>query len=348
MIKMFNWKMNKKDSVSKSIKIEKNDAVAKSASSEVSIEGDSNDNSLVQPLASTDAIAVPTKTGLAKGKNPQAKKKQVKHQKNLKFIHMEPFVLHSIKLNKKDILKFIKNKSMSSLGDDYYYSYSYANGVLNFISVKSTEHATGCLPAFTYAFLNPGHYYYNQEKSKKFYFLVNKNGFVKLEVGTAEDLKPEHKNLQQLNNADFLKLPKTIFFEWSLQKSASIALGSSIVVFACSLIIALGISLQQNNYKDTISRSMRAVSEIKSTYEKISPVDVVSVIKSISEKTQGSGYVRYVKFDKANTVSNQKSDKLSYELVFNQLSLAEAFAKENGVQNDKTSVRVETSSLKIK
>lgn len=273
--------------------------------------------------------------------------KKEKEVKPTSYIHAEPFVLHSIKISKKDIMRYIRNKSVPSLGDDYYYAYTYANNILTFISIKSKEHAKGSLSRFAHAILNKGSFYYSPEKSKKIYFLENKNGLIKLEVGTAEDIKPEHRNLMSLQAEDLKKCPKTLFFQWSLQRQASVALGTSLVVFVISLIMSFGITLQQNNYHDTISRSMRAVGEIKKTYEKISPMDVVAITKNLVTKTKGSGYVRYVKYDK-NSKDNNQQQKLSYELVFNQLTLAEQFAKENGVKNELTSVKVETSDVRIK
>lgn len=279
-----------------------------------------------------------------------SKKEHQKKEKEIRpinYIHAEPFVLHSIKISKKDIMRYIRNKSVPTLGDDYYYAYTYVNNILTFISIKSKEHAKGSLSRFAHAILNKGSFYYSPEKSKKIYFLENRNGLIKLEVGTAEDIKSEHRNLMSLQTDDLKKCPKTLYFQWSLQRQASVALGSSLVVFVISLIMSFGITLQQNNYHDTISRSMRAVGEIKKTYEKISPMDVVAITKNLVAKTKGSGYIRYVKYDK-NSKDNSQQQKLSYELVFSQLTLAEQFAKENGVKNELTSVKVETSDVRIK
>jgi hypothetical protein len=206
------------------------------------------------------------------------KSKNQEKQHALEF----PFVADSVAIEKKDILNYIRGKSHALLGNDFYYSYVYKNGILSFLAFASKKYISGALPVIAPALLRNGKYFYSPG-GNIYYFIENNNGIIKTDVGYEE--KKDYTDITSVGELTG-DIPDTLSLRWSLQPENNKLLSIGITVFALSVIFFFVSDIKRGGTKQVITNADPVI-EIK----KQELPDVISKITDIGREVVGKGYI---------------------------------------------------------
>ncbi len=209
---------------------------------------------------------------------------QVSEKKKLKdFVHLEEYVAESVVIPKREIENYIKGRCIPILGDNFYYTYTYKNGVLLFIAGKSKNFVKGKFPVLSVVFMGEGDYYL-KDKNKEFYhYFISKGN----EIQHVITYKKPESGVEI--NEDLLlsvgKIPKQLRLRWSLDNKSYLSIG--LVVFFVGLLTYFFVLNEAYNKKDLIlkNRQNQLMSQVNvSTSAKISLADLLNKVeKSIED-----------------------------------------------------------------
>jgi hypothetical protein len=212
----------------------------------------------------------------------------------LKIVFEEPFCLDKVIIEKKDIIKYIKGKSIPLLGEDFYYCYTYDGGVLNFVSFKSSSYQTGAVHLVVKAILHEGRYCAQTPSSSILYYIDNDGQRINVEVDydVREGYEMLHAETARRDIQEALKSFATIRASWSLQKSALSINVLLIAVFAALMVAALTVSWKLKSAKVSFeAERARKSRPVASANISARLPDVVSVISKVGDEVYGKGVI---------------------------------------------------------
>ena len=181
---------------------------------------------------------------------------KVKRGKEQEVVHLSDFFLESKQLeSKRSCVPFIKSyvkdhlKSDNKDAKDFYFAYTFKDGVLNFLAVRSHAHIVGKLPALAKALMAPGVYCYRAGEG--FHTVLHS------EDGTIEHRvhSPLSTDAEDLSEIETIEgdIPKTLYLQWSMADTSR----NLYPYVAMAFISALGYWAYQANSYASMSEKTR-------------------------------------------------------------------------------------------
>ncbi|ACD94693.1 hypothetical protein [Trichlorobacter lovleyi] len=229
-----------------------------------------------------------------------------------RLVFSDEFVMDSVGIEQKEILSYINGKAIPLLGDDFYYSYQYLNGILSFIALKSKQHVAGRLPLFYPALILQGNFVYKKTDADYFYYLTNKDGFCSAEVAYEE--RPNHLMIQQV---PVNSPPATLKLTWSLARK-NLFLNAALLAFLG--LSTLFLALSAKGYDTARKEQQRLVAQVAPVIPRGLP-SFINSVADLGKKIEGKGFIVKVALAK---------DQLTCTIKFNQDADAQVFLRTTG------------------
>lgn len=277
-------------------------------------EGTELDGAIIEPtFGESELGAAPENEPATKGKR----------SKQVETAFEDTFVLGTQEFSKggaKEILTFIRGKCADSVGSDFYYLYTFKNGVLKYMATKSKKHITGATTVFVRAFYEDGTFLY---KYGRRYFMV-KSSEDTLEWHMHMDL-PTEPYIEVTDERVALppKAPATIQFQWSLYKQHIVTefvlcgvLLASLAFYGTTLTAFNAVQKKADDIKRQQTAATNAPKPITST------VDLAEILTSARSKIAPyDGRIYQIKIGKDGIVT---------ALTFPNENVSRMFLERNG------------------
>lgn len=228
------------------------------------------------------------------------------------MVFNDEFVMDSVGIEQKDLMAYINGKAMPLLGDDFYYSYYYSDGILSFIALKSKQYVVGKLPLFYPALMLQGNFVYKKPDAEYFYYITNKDGLCSTEVGY-----DQRQGYLPIGQVPVAKIPATMKLKWSLGKKTLFINAFMGAIFVMAVLFFI---ISSKNYDSARAEQQRQAAQLAP----VIPRGLPSFINSVAElgkKIEGKGYIEKVSLVK---------DQLSSTIKFKQDADAQVFLKNSG------------------
>lgn len=227
----------------------------------------------------------------------------------------DAFVLGRQEVEKKLIMNVIRGKISEVAGQDFYYAYTYENGVLKYIATKSDKHLTGAASVFVRAWFEEGNFVY--KAGRRYFMVTSENGKFEWSVNPELPIVPF---VEVTDDRTILpaKAPASLLFQWSLTKRHIM----TELVLAGALVLALvfnGISMASYNAiqkkADDIKRQQAAMTSAPKPLT--ATLDLAEIITELSNKlTKYDGKIYQIKVGKEGIVSAVTFPNENYTRMF--------------------------------
>ena len=233
----------------------------------------------------------------------------------------DSLVVGSTTIARKDAVAYIKSKCLVPLGEDFYYSYTYDDGQLNYIANKSSKHLNGFTSVFTPAFFTEGSFAY--KSGPRFYMVTNKKGVLNWEMLMDEPSGP-HTRVRDGIVTLPSRTPRTIDFKWSLHKThvmTDAVLGGCLFLAILYYVISLN-SFQAITEKAEDIKRQQTAQQTSKAKRADSTVPLATILTEMRTKvTPYQGQIRQLKVEKEGLV---------VELAFPSESYARMYLERHG------------------
>ncbi|MFA6823461.1 MAG: hypothetical protein WCR32_06615 [Geobacter sp.] len=264
--------------------------------------------------------AFDTQPGLEPARRPVVRKKRDPHPSEpstasaniSQLVFSDEFIMDSVRIEQKEILAYINGKAAPLLGDDFYYSYHYENGILAFIALKNKQHVAGRLPLFYPALLLQGNFVYKKPDADYVYYITNKDGFCAAEV--AYDERPNHLSISQ---TPVTSTPATVKLTWSLARK-NWYLNAALVTVFCLAALFLAVSAKE--YDAARQEQQQIASQLQPVIPRGLP-SFINTVADLGKKVEGKGFIERVAL---------ANDQLSCTIKFKQDADAQVFLRTIG------------------
>lgn len=212
------------------------------------------------------------------------------------------YLVHSVAIGKKDVLKYIKGKCSALFGSDYYSSYYYINGILYLAAFSSPVYISGKLSVFTIALIEKGKYYYKEKGSKLYKAIENTGESIVFTIAIDEPVG--YQNVVDIPQISENKIPKTIYLKWSNDKNNK-GYGLLLIVFFVLSVVFFGYTSLQ--YRQISQMAGEEVKSKKVKHAKKSVVvninaNIALKIGEMGSEIRGKGIIRKVLIAKNDVV----------------------------------------------
>ncbi|MCS7106266.1 MAG: hypothetical protein NZ942_03050 [Candidatus Aenigmarchaeota archaeon] len=254
--------------------------------------------------------------------------KMTKKAVKSKFVHIENFIVGKVKIDKKNVLNYIKGKSIPIFGDDYYYTYLYKNGYLIFLSTKSNIYLNKKIPIVAVSLLKPGVYYIKDKKGDFFHFIEHTEDNI-----THRVVFELPKNAVEINESFLKQYEKecaSLKLKWSLEKKEYMYLIYTVFVFSLIFFVFMNAKANQLKQQVIANRNNNAAA-IEKHYGNI---DLSKYLFDISDSVLGKGVINKVE---------KTIDGLVFYISFKTEEHAQTFLKDKGGKYEQGQVIYATS-----
>lgn len=258
--------------------------------------------------------------------------KDKKKGKEIQYVIELPFVTDSVEIEKKDIISYINGKSQPILGDDFYYSYVYKDGILSFVSFASKKNVAGQIPVIAPALLRKGKFYYNSDGV--YYFIENEGGKIKTEV--AYDEREGYADITKIEKLSG-DIPKTLKLKWSLQAKGDklFYLGIAMLIISIAYFLDAGIDIKP---EVKLTKTLTPAVAVQKASPQGLP-DLTRYITDIARDIEGKGYIEKVQV--------QADNNLQFVIKFKDETYVQSFIARRGGKYENGSI-IYTVSLNSK
>lgn len=228
------------------------------------------------------------------------------------LVYSEEFVMDSVGIEQKEIMAYISGKAIPILGDDFYYSHYYKDGILSFIALKSKQYQVGKLPLFYPALMIQGSFVYKKPETDYYYYITNRDGFCSTEIGYEQ--RTGYLPIKEVLPSD---PPATLKLRWSLGRKA---LYYNAVAAAVCILSLFFFFISSKGYDSACQEQLQQAAKVTPVVPRGLPSFINSVAE-LGQKVEGKGFIERV---------NLSKDQLTYTIKFNQDADAQVFLKTTG------------------